>query len=330
MTDFVFVVITYNHQSYIIEHLESIKYQVEKYANGRLIKLIVSDDGSKDKTIQLVKFWLASNSQLFSEVIVKSDGVNRGTCLNYTSTWEFIDSEFFKITAGDDVYSKTNIFEFAEGVSGVDILSGAPLLLIDGVVVNDFSLNFHLFAGARIYRNNFLARLEGLSVINTPSLFFNRKIIQIDGLVDFINQYKVVEDFPMQIKIGEAIPEVQFVQSTDVVVYYRRTSGSAYIVKNDLFSRDKKSLYEYLLSRKTGCLGRLLLRNRLFCFGVQNKLFRLVLNLNLIPYLLRLIPCFVHASQKAAGVSIGTHQEHYMLLKRRSDAVIELYENSLR
>jgi hypothetical protein len=32
---FTFVTITYNHEKYIIEHLESIKYQIENFSKGK-------------------------------------------------------------------------------------------------------------------------------------------------------------------------------------------------------------------------------------------------------------------------------------------------------
>jgi alpha-1,3-rhamnosyltransferase len=54
------VVITYNSSSYVIETLESIKAQT--YQN---IELIVSDDCSKDKTVDVCKKWIEKNKQRF-------------------------------------------------------------------------------------------------------------------------------------------------------------------------------------------------------------------------------------------------------------------------
>ena len=46
---FVFVTLTFNHEKYIIEHLESIKYQVENYGQKFSTKIVINDDCSSDK-----------------------------------------------------------------------------------------------------------------------------------------------------------------------------------------------------------------------------------------------------------------------------------------
>ena len=40
---FTFLALAYNHEKYIIEHLESIKYLVEKYGSGINCKIIIND-----------------------------------------------------------------------------------------------------------------------------------------------------------------------------------------------------------------------------------------------------------------------------------------------
>ena len=66
---FTFVTITYNHEKYIIEHLESIRYQIENYSEGKKMNLIVSDDGSVDNTMRYAQQWVERNKNLFSEVL---------------------------------------------------------------------------------------------------------------------------------------------------------------------------------------------------------------------------------------------------------------------
>src|SRR4051794_22561626 len=101
ITNFTFIVITYNHSSYILEHLESIKYLIENFGNGIDVDLIIADDASQDDTFGLIEFWLKKTRHLFKTVTVLSDGINRGTCANLTRALQYLTTDYCKITAGD-------------------------------------------------------------------------------------------------------------------------------------------------------------------------------------------------------------------------------------
>ena len=64
-SSFAFLVITFNHRDYIVEHLESIKYLVKTYGSDIDVDLIVSDDCSLDNTSLLVDQWCVLNKSLF-------------------------------------------------------------------------------------------------------------------------------------------------------------------------------------------------------------------------------------------------------------------------
>ena len=59
---FTFISITYNHEKYIIEHLESIKYQILQYGKNEKVCFILSDDCSTDNTLLITQQWLKINS----------------------------------------------------------------------------------------------------------------------------------------------------------------------------------------------------------------------------------------------------------------------------
>ena len=44
MKSFAFLVLAYNHELFIIDHLESIKFQILTYGKGLEIDLIINDD----------------------------------------------------------------------------------------------------------------------------------------------------------------------------------------------------------------------------------------------------------------------------------------------
>ena len=66
---FAFCVLAYNHEKYIVEHLESIKYLIEVHGAGIDFQIIVNDDCSTDKTLLLINLWLEKHRELFADII---------------------------------------------------------------------------------------------------------------------------------------------------------------------------------------------------------------------------------------------------------------------
>ena len=108
---FSFIVLTFNHEDYIIEHLESIKYQVQRFGEAFDVSIIINDDCSSDKTKELVEKWLSVNHDLFFQISKLFNEENLGTCKSLCNAIDKLDSQYCKMTAGDDVYSSENIFE---------------------------------------------------------------------------------------------------------------------------------------------------------------------------------------------------------------------------
>lgn len=319
---FIFGVITYNHSKYIVEHLESIKYLINKYGNNYSFKIVLADDGSMDNTVMRARSWLSENNNLFESMVILSDGVNRGTCLNYTNLWEHIDSPLFKITAGDDVYSFLNIIEEAENLEGNDFISGIPLMLINGRIKKSVSTIVHMLATDVIYRNKkFIDRMKQISVINTPSLLYNIRFIKNENLFKFIRKFKVVEDFPMHVKIAEDYKSVRFKQVDKVYIYYRRTGGSTYLVRGSEFEVDKLNVFRHMLLCEKSLLDRIMLKNRISCFLSESKVFRAIFNFNYYVYFIRFVFNFFEIIRiyKKLCINVKEHQLHYLFIKGESD-----------
>ena len=64
VNNFSFLVFTYNHEKYIVDHLESIKYQIENYGIAIDVDLLINDDGSSDQTVHIVDSWINENQSL--------------------------------------------------------------------------------------------------------------------------------------------------------------------------------------------------------------------------------------------------------------------------
>lgn len=91
-------IITYNSSNYIIECLDSIKNQT--YHN---VELIISDDCSKDNTIELCEEWLKQNEDRFVRTALVKTSINTGTAGNCNRAVSHCRGEWIKLLAGDDV-----------------------------------------------------------------------------------------------------------------------------------------------------------------------------------------------------------------------------------
>ena len=93
-------VVTYNSSPFVIETLESIKYQ--SYPD---LELVISDDASTDDTVIKAKEWLAKkeNIQRFQRIELITVPKNTGVSANCNRCIEAATSDWVKFIAGDDI-----------------------------------------------------------------------------------------------------------------------------------------------------------------------------------------------------------------------------------
>ena len=91
-------VVSYNSAQTILDTLESIRKQT--YQN---IELIVSDDCSKDNTVELVYNWLEANKSRFVRTELITVPFNTGTSANVNRSIKACHGEWIKGIAADDI-----------------------------------------------------------------------------------------------------------------------------------------------------------------------------------------------------------------------------------
>lgn len=314
---FTFIVLTYNHENYIIEHLESIKYLIDTHGSELNIQIIIADDSSRDKTLEISKIWLKKNSNLFERIIILTDEINKGTCKNFFHGVEYLTTEYCKITAGDDVYSFENIFIEIKKIDRNHILSGLPLHLIDGVISSTKFDLFNLFGTNLIYtKNSYITRLKRISFLNSPNVVYSTSALKNKDVKEFVEKFKVTEDFPLQIKMAEMLTPLKFIQIEKIFVYYRRTKNSTYIIKNIQFNQDKLDIYNYLIKSEKNVIERFILINRRQCFFINNRFLKRVLNISFYRYGLNILVKFPKILSKLKNFNTQNekHQSHYDLI----------------
>lgn len=126
--EFTFGIVTYNSSLYIIDLLESIRYQVENYANNDITNyLVIGDDCSTDNTIYCVETWINKYKHLFKECkIVKTDK-NSGVVENYSNLVRNIHTDYFKTIAGDDLFASRSIYDCAKVAQNGNMNIYAPI-----------------------------------------------------------------------------------------------------------------------------------------------------------------------------------------------------------
>lgn len=97
------VLISYNQEQYIAQAVESILMQrVDEYVQ---VRVIVSDDFSKDKTLEIIKAY--EEKSPFQFVYLPAEK-NMGHVRNYQRTFEACNGDYVAILEGDDYWISPN------------------------------------------------------------------------------------------------------------------------------------------------------------------------------------------------------------------------------
>lgn len=192
-----FIVLAFNHEKYIIEHLESIRLQIERFASESC-SISVIDDCSRDETVKKANMWMKRNGHLFEKSEIISSSRNAGINRNFIKAISSISESRFKILAGDDLYAMNNVFEV---VGEYDLLETPVISFSEGQVIElsekqkiEFCYRYGMRPASRKVAKRDLS--SGIQ-FSAPGVFLSRRVVEDDGLQEYISQYKAIEDLPM-------------------------------------------------------------------------------------------------------------------------------------
>lgn len=225
------VVISYNSSSFILETLESTKSQ--KYKN---IELIISDDGSKDDTVNLCQNWLKENKNIFKRVKFLTVILNSGIPSNANRGIKAAKGEWIKLIAGDDILLDNCIHD---NVSYVMKNRNINFLFSKPIYINSYSETIISHDSKKFKENdsfyNLNARKQYLHLltenhpINPPTIFFNKKVVDTVG--GFDENFKN-EDFPFYLKITKLGYKLFFLNQ-DTIKYRIHSSSISQKIKQN-------------------------------------------------------------------------------------------------
>lgn len=201
-------VVTYNAAEFVEETLESIFNQTHQN-----IQLIISDDCSKDNTVEIIQKWCNQSrvKERFSDIKIITVPKNTGVSANCNRCIKASDAEWIKFIAGDDVllpnciadnlkfvtenqetrvvFSQVEVFK--DNFEQNNFIKKLPKLYPDNLMHLSFTAN-----------DQFKILLESDRISYTPSYFFNKKAIEEVNCYDETNT--LVEDYPMWLKLTRA------------------------------------------------------------------------------------------------------------------------------
>ncbi len=254
------VVITYNSSKYVLETLQSAYSQT--YQN---IELIVSDDCSKDNTVEIVEKWLIDNGNRFVESKLLKISQNTGVTPNCNRGVKEAHGEWIKLIAGDDVLYDDCIESNFKYISSfhdqVDIVF-SKMRFFCGTIDNSYipSIDYSFFDLP--CKKQLKLMLRENEIPCTPSSFIKKDLI--DRVSFYDERFPMVEDYPMWFKLLDKGYHLSFMDK--YTVYYRKENsithgGDRYVYppfldsiekfyKLELFPRYGLLDYGYMIHKK--------------------------------------------------------------------------------
>lgn len=284
------IVITYNSAEYVLETLESAKAQ--NYDN---IELIISDDGSKDTTLDLCSRWIKENSGRFSNTKLVTTDQNTGIPANCNTGIKNSKGEFLKIIAGDDLLLKTCIqdnLDFVSQNTERKIVISEMNAFLDGTTPK--KIIEHKVPFGEIFSDKFTAKDQNNFLIktsyfgNAPTLFYRKCVFD---KVRFDESIPLLEDYPFAILATESGFTYSYLPK--VTVLYRVRNNSAYLKGSEqIFGNFYKTKNDFDLKYRFSHLDSVSLNNEKMRYNIQHLFDKYNLNKN--TFLLRFLYNFAH------------------------------------
>ena len=233
------IVITYNSSKYVLETLESAKAQT--YQN---IELIVSDDGSKDDTLEICKNWLAQNKERFVSTELITVEENTGIPANCNRGVKASKGEWVKLIAGDDILLNGNI----ENNLTHALQTGYLFVISDMIYFNENKSELAGY-GSKNEIINFFSRVSACEklksyrrnsvFLNSPTYFYHRSVYNKNKGYD--EDFMLLEDNPFIINTLQNKINISFLPKK--TVKYRINLTSVTGQGGDIIRKDLRNLY---------------------------------------------------------------------------------------
>lgn len=231
------VVITYNSSKYIIETLESAKNQ-----SYERLELIISDDCSKDNTVELCKKWLVENKNRFERIKLLTVQKNSGIAANCNRGFYNAKGVWIKCIAGDDLLLPNCIDIFLENSK-----TNSESFFFSKMVSIPHSEYFtkmfdESFVNLNVEKNQLRYLLKG-NYLPAPAFFIKTSaFLDLNG---FDERFPFTEDYPLWIKALKKGYKFKFIEEKTVIYRIHQESISSSLDSNPFYRTMLKSLFHF-------------------------------------------------------------------------------------
>lgn len=248
------IIAAYNSSPFIVATLESISKQT-----WRDIELIITDDCSKDDTVELCRSWINQNRNRFVRAEIFTSEINTGVPANANRGFHVANGIWLKFLAGDDTLKSTCIEDNMTWItshpevkvlfSRIDVYKNTiePTNFLETIPGDPFQPQ-GIMALGRTVKSQYKMLLLGDKIHFTPSLFINREILLSVGAFD--ERFRLLEDYPLWLNLTRNGNKLSFMDK--VTVNYRRHSkainntGIPCLINPNYFKQeDFRKVYTY-------------------------------------------------------------------------------------
>ena len=226
-------VITYNSSKTVSETLNSIYSQT--YKN---LELIISDDGSKDDTIDICQKWIQGHKERFVRTQIITVDRNNGVTGNYKRASENCQGEWIKEIDGDDLLLPNCIELYVQYIINnpdtIYLFGKVKVFGENEDIVNRFANTIFDYSFFSLHPSKqyewLITRLS--QPIPSVTSFFNREKVIEKGII-YDTRIPMLEDWPRWIQLVRAGIKLNFV---DTVIAKYRVAGSNSICSGTTYS----------------------------------------------------------------------------------------------
>ena len=235
------VVITYNSSKYILECLDSIYNQTYQK-----IELIISDDCSKDNTVEICRDWLAVNDDRFLGTNLVLSEINTGVSANCNRGVHVSHGEWVKLIAGDDLLLSNCLWDnvcFINKEQYTEILYSNYSRFGDGCQLRERKLIINPYnVFTRLNTQELKILMCNKYCFPTPTMFVSRKCLE--NLSGFDENIPFAEDWPFCMKALFCKKTINFYNKTTVSY---RVHGNSISNNMNQYYESRQALYLELL-----------------------------------------------------------------------------------
>ncbi|WP_412850311.1 glycosyltransferase [Chryseobacterium sp. PMSZPI] len=229
--------LSYNHAQFVVESLESIKYQ--SYSN---IEILICDDSSKDNSVEVINNWIKNNLHLKIQFINHTQ--NQGICKSLNELLKLSTGKYIITLALDDLLEHDKIERHVALLENSD--SHDALVFSNAYLINDNSIRFqntfipYFHKYLNIESGNFYETLIKDNFIPAMSCVIKSFVVRDLGGWD---ENLTFEDYDMWLRISK---KYDFIYDNSNSCSYRIHETNSHKKKNFL----EKSFFDIYLKHK--------------------------------------------------------------------------------